>query len=141
MPNVDVVTLDPKGFVSDQDLKMNLLFSHALEANHSQCFNQYDGVTSIQYIVAKYAKNFIILAEKLETKLTYYYEKHFDEVTVEVNKSNYIDEEHPEKVTFDILIETVQDGRRSVLSKTLQETNDESVIRILKNIEVSDDND
>jgi len=111
--------LGPEAFTTDPVITMSRLLAHSLEADYSQS-NVYAGtVTSMQQLIAEHGHDSASLSSAVERAYKAYYERYFDEVTVQFKLDTTGDNIDEAKQTYDMAVEAFRDGKMYQIGETL----------------------
>lgn len=118
MPSNVVPTLSTDGWVDSPTVKADRLFSHFLMSEYSQTALYATNVASMPYIIQKNKEAPLSTAQDLKNTLTIYFERYYDEVSVETSWVEV--EPNSAKAEIQIFISLMDsDGVRFSLGKAI----------------------
>lgn len=125
-----IPVLGGENWLADPELIMNKLFVHMFLTDYSQS-NIYQGsVTSLQYILAEYGDDVPKLTNAVTNAITKYYGNYFDGADVTFKLVDG-DTGTSGKMSFNLQITAVMNGKTYDLNRTLQVDNTDGVKRFI----------
>jgi hypothetical protein len=106
---IPVPSLSPSGWVTASNDKADLLFSHYFESNKSQTLIYGDNVSSIQYLLERYAGDITTLTQKLTIDIENYLGRYYDSVLATVTSDDTPSNLNG-NITINIHCDVIEDG-------------------------------